>query len=207
MLCAWIEAGDQNPNPMGSCKGGGSGSNRGKMGLKDFFEEVSSCFVKHIDFNSIHCVVIRSTCSIKDQFQRYLIFEAERMRLRQIVDNKLHIFVVNTTLSDSTTMFLVRDAKAAKDISTLKNIMELLLNDDSGKVSYGTKHVKMRKKYENLVNSIEKSGEKVYILSSSTEQLIWFVGINAILCIPLQKKTVGTQALMNATILHHSRYI
>ncbi|KAL3034536.1 hypothetical protein AAZX31_02G200000 [Glycine max] len=54
-------------------------------------------FLKHIDFNVVHCAVIASPRFTKDQFHRHLFLEAERRELRPIIENKSRIILVHTS--------------------------------------------------------------------------------------------------------------
>lgn len=47
---------------------------------KTFFENVFSAFVKHVDFGVVRCVVIGSPGSMKEDFRRLLIGEAQRLK-------------------------------------------------------------------------------------------------------------------------------
>ncbi|XP_030946580.1 protein PELOTA 1-like isoform X1 [Quercus lobata] len=54
-------------------------------------------FLKHVDFDVVHCAVILSPGFTKDQFHRHLLLEAERRQLRPIIENKSRIVLVHTT--------------------------------------------------------------------------------------------------------------
>lgn len=106
---------------------------------------------------------------------------------------------------------MIKDTKAAKEVQALKDFFNMLSNDPT-RACYGPKHVEVahermavqtllitdelfrssntetRKKYVNLVNSVNDSGGTAHIFSSmhvSGEQLAQLTGIAAILRFPL----------------------
>ncbi|KAJ3681205.1 hypothetical protein LUZ60_015694 [Juncus effusus] len=118
--------------------------------LKKFFEHVLQALIKHIDFSIVRCVVIASPGFTKDQFRDYLLLEAERRQLRQIIENKSRIILAHSTsgykhslkdvLEAPNVMNLIKDTKAAEEVRALKEFFTLLTNDSS-RVCYGDRDV------------------------------------------------------------------
>ncbi|XP_029153467.1 protein PELOTA 1-like [Arachis hypogaea] len=52
-----------------------------------FFREVFTAFIKHVDLNKVKNTVIASEDSKKDEFRRFMISEAKRMKMRSIEEN------------------------------------------------------------------------------------------------------------------------
>ncbi|XWS29761.1 hypothetical protein CRYUN_Cryun24cG0058200 [Craigia yunnanensis] len=75
--------------------------------LKKFFENVLQAFLKHVDFNVVHCAAIASPGFTKDQFHRHLLLEAERRQLRPIIENKSRIILVHTSSRYKSEFYLI----------------------------------------------------------------------------------------------------
>lgn len=120
--------------------------------LKKFFENVLQALLKHIDFKIVQCVVLASPGFTKDQFRDYLLLEAERRELRQIIENKSRLILAHATsgykhslkevLDAPSVMALIKDTKAAQEVRVLKEFFTMLSND-ADRCCYGPKHVEV----------------------------------------------------------------
>lgn len=120
--------------------------------LKKFFENVLQALLKHIDFKIVRCLVIASPGFTKDQFRDYILLEAERRQLRQIIENKSRIILAHSTsgykhslkevLDTPNVMALIKDTKAAQEVRVLKEFFDMLTND-ADRACYGPKHVEV----------------------------------------------------------------
>uniref|UniRef100_A0A5B7BUL4 Protein pelota homolog n=1 Tax=Davidia involucrata TaxID=16924 RepID=A0A5B7BUL4_DAVIN len=122
-----------------------------KSGSNKFFESVFRAFIKHVDFNTVRCVVIGSPGSIKDEFRRYLFSESQKLKLKSIEANKSRIVLANTSsgnkkslkevMNDTTVMNLIKGTKAAIDIRAMKEFTDMLSSNNSDRACYGPKSV------------------------------------------------------------------
>ncbi|PKA61741.1 hypothetical protein AXF42_Ash008571 [Apostasia shenzhenica] len=120
--------------------------------LKKFFENVLQAVLKHVNFKVVHCVVIASPGFTKDQFRDYLLLEAERRALRQIIENKSRLILAHSTsgykhslkevLGVPSIMTLIKDTKAAQEVRALKDFFDMLSND-TARACYGPRHVEV----------------------------------------------------------------
>ncbi|KAF3441764.1 hypothetical protein FNV43_RR15679 [Rhamnella rubrinervis] len=114
-----------------------------------FFENVFRAFVKHVDFEVIRCAVIASTGFAKDEFRRYLLEEAQRLKMKW-VRNKSRIVVVETkpnkglklneVLHDDKVVNLIKDTQAVMEIRAFNEFLDAL-SSDSERACYGPKSV------------------------------------------------------------------
>ncbi|XP_022742400.1 protein PELOTA 1-like [Durio zibethinus] len=131
-LCAKIEASKTNNKTV---------SNK-------FYAGIFQAFVKHVDFNTVRCVVLGSPGSIKEEFRGYLFQEAQRLKMKSIGDNKSRFVMVNIgnknslkeILHDDQVMGLIKDTKAVMEIKAYKEFSDLLLTD-SDRACYGPRSV------------------------------------------------------------------
>ncbi|KAF8395319.1 hypothetical protein HHK36_019262 [Tetracentron sinense] len=77
----------------------------------------------------VRCAVIGSPGSIKDEFYRYLIPEAQRLQLKVIIDNKSRLN-------------LIKDTKAAKEVQGCKDFSDEL-SRDADRACYGLRSVEV----------------------------------------------------------------
>ncbi|KAL6133502.1 hypothetical protein ACLB2K_065737 [Fragaria x ananassa] len=127
-----------------------------------YFENIFRAFVKHVDLSVVRCVVIGSEGNAKDEFRRFMIAEANRLKVKSVENNKQRIVVFNT-----------RNRGTKGDTATLACMS----------VEIGTRY-----KYIGFVESVKKAGGKAFVFSSkhvSGEELANLTGIAAILRFPL----------------------
>ncbi|KAE9585421.1 hypothetical protein Lal_00018226 [Lupinus albus] len=117
-----------------------------------FFREVFGSIIKHVDFKVVKSVVIASDGSTKDEFRRFLLLEAKRLRMKSIEENKSRIVVVGLecnnkgndnlkeVLGDSTVMNSIKNSKVEIEIRTMRELWEMVCNN-SDRVCYGPKSV------------------------------------------------------------------
>ncbi|KAG9447440.1 hypothetical protein H6P81_013568 [Aristolochia fimbriata] len=120
--------------------------------LNRFFEHVLQAFLKHVDFKVVRCAVIASPGFTKDQFYNYLMLEAERQQLRNIIENKSHIILSHATsgykhslkdvLDAPHVMNMIKDTKAAQEVRALKDFFNML-SSEPDRACYGPKHVEV----------------------------------------------------------------
>ncbi|KAL5718780.1 CDP-diacylglycerol--glycerol-3-phosphate 3-phosphatidyltransferase [Ranunculus cassubicifolius] len=176
--------------------------------LNKFFGTVLQAFLKYVDFKVVRCAVIAGPGLASQQFTKHLLLGAERKNLRDIF-KKQHS--LGDVLDAPHVMKLIKDTKAAKEVQVLNKFFEMLSNDQD-RAWYGPKHIEVahermaiqvllitdelfrntdiatRKKYVELVKSVEDTGGNALIFSSmhvSGERLAQLTGIAAILRFPL----------------------
>lgn len=120
-----------------------------------YFENIFRAFVRHVDLSVVRCVVIGSEGNAKDEFRRFMIADANRLKVKSVENNKQRIVVFNTrnkgrdgnfslheVLHDGTVMNLIKDTKAVMEIKAFKEFSDLLTTD-LDRVCYGAKNVEM----------------------------------------------------------------
>lgn len=160
-----------------------------------FFQDIFSAFVKHVDFSTVKSVVIASAGPTKDEFRRFLLSEARRLKMKSVEDNKSRIVVagckcdLKEVLNDEGVMNMIKDSKVVLEIRAFKELWDLL-DSNSGRACYGPKNVeaaqemmaietllitddlyrsadvKTRQKYMGLVRSVKEGGGKALVYSS-----------------------------------------
>ncbi|XP_054817098.1 protein PELOTA 1-like [Prosopis cineraria] len=168
---------------------------RKKSASSAFFQDTFNAFVKYVDFNTIKSVMIASAGSTKDEFRRFLLSEAKRLKIKTIEDNKSRIVAagckgdLKEVLHDNGVMNMIKDSKVALEIRAFRELWDLL-DSNSGRACYGTKNVEAaqemmaietllitddlhrssdvqtRQKYTNLAKSVREGGGKVLVYSS-----------------------------------------
>lgn len=180
MLCSKIEA----------------SAARRRSTVNVFFQDIFNAFLKHVDFSTIKSVVIASAGSAKDEFRRFLLSEAKRLKVKSIEDNKSRIVVagckggdLKEVLNDNGVMNMIKDSKVVLEIRAFRELWDLI-ESNSGRACYGPNNVeaaqemkavetllitddlyrsadiKTRKKYMGLVKSVRGGGGKALIYSS-----------------------------------------
>ncbi|KAK4281578.1 hypothetical protein QN277_013051 [Acacia crassicarpa] len=161
-----------------------------------FFQDMFNAFVKHVDFSTIKSAMIASAGSTKDEFRRFLLSEAKRLKMKTIEDNKSRIVVagcnkgdLKEVLNDNGVMNMIKDSKVVMEIRAFRELWDLL-DSNSGRACYGPKDVeaaqemaaietllitddlyrsseiKTRDKFMNLAKSVRKGGGKVLVYSA-----------------------------------------
>lgn len=148
-----------------------------------------------------------------EEFRRFAMSEARKLRVRWMEDNKTRVMVVEDVdslekvLSDPAVTELVKDSR----IGAFRELWEMVCND-SGRACYGTDEVERakemraietllitddlfrneevvtRQRYAALVKSVKDGGGKALVFSPmhvSTPQLAQLTGVAAILRFPL----------------------
>ncbi|KAL4382327.1 hypothetical protein HN51_005944 [Arachis hypogaea] len=114
-----------------------------------FFREVFTAFIKHVDLNKVKNTVIASEDSKKDEFRRFMISEAKRMKMRSIEENIGRIVVaagggcngdLKDLLGEGTVINLMKDSKVGLQIRALKKVWDMV-SSDSDRACYGPKSV------------------------------------------------------------------
>lgn len=171
-------------------------SGRGSHNNHVFFQEVYTAFVKRVDFNSVKSVVIAGGGPMKDEFRRFLLSEAKRLKVKSIEDNKSRIVVAGSKseelkeiLNDKRVMSMIKDSKVVLEIRALKELMEHI-EGNTGRACYGAKNVegalemmaidtllitdelyrngdvKTRLRHTTLVKAVKEKGGNVLIYTS-----------------------------------------
>lgn len=118
--------------------------------LNKFFENVLQAVLRHVNFGVVRCLVVASPGFTKDQFFDYMMLEATRRDLRQIIENKGKIVLTHSSsgykhalkevLAAPPIMALIKDTKAVKEVKALDDFHAMLSNDSS-RAFYGPGHV------------------------------------------------------------------
>ncbi|CAL0326770.1 unnamed protein product [Lupinus luteus] len=142
-LCSKIESSSLTSGRKASLKGPGNA----------FFREVFASIIKHVDFKVVKSVVIASNGSTKEEFRRFLLLEAKRLRMKSIEENKSRIVVVGLecnnknndnlkeVLGDSTVMNSIKDSKVGIEIRAMRELWDMVCNNNSDRACYGPKSV------------------------------------------------------------------
>ncbi|XLR56875.1 hypothetical protein HN51_011170 [Arachis hypogaea] len=121
-----------------------------------FFREIFAVFIKHVNLNKVKNTVIASEDLKKDEFRRFMISEAKRMKMRSVEENIGRIVVtagggcngdLKDLLGESTVMNLMKDSKVGLQIRTLRKVWDMVLND-SDRACYGLKIVESAQEME-----------------------------------------------------------
>lgn len=139
VLCSKVEA--------SSSMGNGRKASLGNV----FFREVFGAIMKHVDFKAVKSVVIASDGSTKDEFRRFVLLEAKRLRMKCIEENKTRIVVVGLEcnksdhvlkeiLGDSTVMNSIKDSKVGLEIRAFRELWDMVCGN-SDRACYGPKSV------------------------------------------------------------------
>ncbi|KAK7245026.1 hypothetical protein RIF29_39856 [Crotalaria pallida] len=147
-LCSKIEG-------SSSSTGGRKGASSLKGTWNVFFREVFGSITKHVDFKVVKSMVIASNGSTKDEFRRFLLSEAKRLRIKSIEDNKSRILVVGLectnkgnnnndhlkeVFGDTTVMNSIKDSKVGLEIRALRELWDMVCSN-SDRACYGPKSV------------------------------------------------------------------
>ncbi|GBG59018.1 hypothetical protein CBR_g24366 [Chara braunii] len=118
--------------------------------LNRFFENILQSILRHVDFSIVKCLILASPGFTKDQFHSYMLLEASRRDLRQIIDNKSKIILTHASsgykhalkevLASPSVQGQIKDTKAAKEVMALEEFFSML-SSDSARAFYGLKHV------------------------------------------------------------------
>ncbi|RDX60815.1 Protein PELOTA 1, partial [Mucuna pruriens] len=174
-----------------------------------FFRQVFAALVRHVDFKVVRSVVMSS-----EEFRKFAVSEARRLRMPWIEENNTRIVVVagestdlGKVLGDRAVTDLVKDGK----VGVFRSLWEMVCND-SDRACYGPSEVERahemraietllitdelfrnedvatRQRYAALVKSVKEGGGKALVYSSahvSAPQLAQLTGVAAILRFPL----------------------
>jgi len=115
-----------------------------------FFEAIMASILKHIQFKVVKCIILASPGFVKDDFFRFLMDEAQRRDLRDIIENKSkfllchsssgHMHAIKEILEDPAVTVRLADTKAAGEVKVLQNFYDTMKVDESRAV-YGWLHV------------------------------------------------------------------
>ncbi|XLS50489.1 hypothetical protein HN51_011166 [Arachis hypogaea] len=103
-----------------------------------FFREVFAAFIKHVDLNKVKNTVIASEDSKKDEFRRFMISEAKRMKIISVEENIGRIVVaagsgcngdLKDLLGESTVMNLMKDSMVRLQIRALRKVWDMVSSD------------------------------------------------------------------------------
>ncbi|KAG6543433.1 hypothetical protein Mapa_015103 [Marchantia paleacea] len=118
--------------------------------LNKFFENVLQGVLRHVDFSIVKCLIIASPGFTKDQFYNYMMLEASRRELRNIIENKSKIVLAHSSsgykhslkevLAEPAVMTQIKDTRAAKEVKVMQEFFNML-SHDSARAFYGPKHV------------------------------------------------------------------
>lgn len=186
-----------------------------------FLNSVFEAVARHVDWGIVKCLVIAGPGFAKDSFRTFLDAEAVRRDVRPLIENKARIVVAQASsaykgalkevLALPSIAAQIKDTKAAREVSALKEFYDMLSNDPA-RAFYGPGHVlaaaelgaiqtllisdklfrvndvAKRRKYAALVEGVEGGGGEALVFSSmhvSGEQLNQLSGIAAVLRFPL----------------------
>lgn len=118
--------------------------------LAKFFESVLRALLQHVDLSTIKVLLIASPGFVKDEFYKYMLLEASRRELRQIIDNKAKIVLCHASsghkhafqevLSKPELQARLSNTKAVGEVQVL-NAFHQMLSDNPERAVYGPSHV------------------------------------------------------------------
>ncbi|CAJ1890196.1 unnamed protein product [Sphenostylis stenocarpa] len=180
----------------------------GNVSSSVFFRRVFAALVKHVDFKVVKSMVVTS-----EEFRRFAVSEARKLRIRWIEENQTRMVVVEggdsleKVLGDRAVTELVNDSR----VGAFRDLWEMVCND-SGRACYGPKEVERaiemraietllitddlyrneevgtRQRYSGLLKSVKDGGGRALVYSPmhvSAPQLEQLTGVAAILRFPL----------------------
>lgn len=119
--------------------------------LTKFFREVLRVCVQHLDLSKLKVLLIASPGFVKDEFYKYVMLEASRQDLRDIIDNKSKIILCHASSGHKHALHEVltrpelqsrlSDTKAVGEVHILNDFNDMLKNEPDRAV-YGPAHVK-----------------------------------------------------------------
>jgi len=128
-----------------------------KKGLEEFYEQTLQAMLKHINFETIKCIVIASPGFVKDQFNEYLWQQATSKELKMLLDSRQKFLVAHSStgfkhsirevLSDPLIAPKLEDTKAAQELK-IWNKFQNLLGQEPNKAIYGLRDVETAHHYE-----------------------------------------------------------
>lgn len=124
--------------------------NRDKA-MNKFFGEVLRATLENLDLNRLKVLLIASPGYVKDDFYRFMIAEASRQDIRQILENKSKIVLTHSSsghkhcfhevLAKPELQARLSDTKAAGEVQIMNSFHDMLKKDPDRAV-YGPAHVK-----------------------------------------------------------------
>ena len=127
-----------------------TGSSAHAKAIVKFYEAVYQAILRHLDFNTIKCVLLGSPGFVKEDFFRYLLQESVRRDDRPFIENKSkfvqckassgHKHALEEMFSDPSVMARMTETKVAKEVEALNKFMRLL-EVDTDRAWYGFDHV------------------------------------------------------------------
>ncbi|KAK9093671.1 hypothetical protein Scep_025140 [Stephania cephalantha] len=190
---------------------------RKKNDVTTFFTSVLNSFVEFVNLDNTRFAIIASNGCVKNQFLEFLVMESKKRRIMSITNNISKIALINVNskqslkdvVESSEVKKMVSGSIDAEETEVYRAFSNAL---DSGKACYGTRSVEMavelvavemllitdelykscdlgkRRKYENLVEDVKKSGGSVRVFSSETvngKELGKMTGVAAVLRFPV----------------------
>jgi protein pelota len=121
-----------------------------EQGLRKFYENVFQGVVHHINFDIVKVVLIASPGFVKDNLFTYMMEEAEKRGMKQMLQHKQKFILVHSSsghkhaleevMRDPAIQARLADTKAAAEVRALERFYEMLGKDD-GRAFYGWSHV------------------------------------------------------------------
>ncbi|XP_027349172.1 protein PELOTA 1-like [Abrus precatorius] len=113
-----------------------------------FFRDVFAALVRHVDFTVVKRVVIASEASTKDEFRRFVLSEAKRLRMTWMEENKSRIVVASSgkngdlgeVLGDRAVTDLIKDSKVGIEVRAFRELWDMVCNN-SDRACYGPHNV------------------------------------------------------------------
>uniref|UniRef100_A0AC34Q5B5 Protein pelota homolog n=1 Tax=Panagrolaimus sp. JU765 TaxID=591449 RepID=A0AC34Q5B5_9BILA len=115
-----------------------------------FMDAVAQAFLRHINMETMKCIIIASRGFLKEQFLSHLFEVADKQGKRFSSTDKSKFLTIHASsgfkhalkeiLADPAVMSRLADTKAQAEIKVLNQFLELL-NIDSSRAFYGFKHV------------------------------------------------------------------
>jgi protein pelota len=115
-----------------------------------FLDAVFTAVVRHVDFNTVKCMVIAGPGFAKDQFKEYLDAEAVRREIRNLIENREKVVMAHASsaykqalkevLSAPGIANRIKNTKAAREVAALQDFYKMM-SEDASRAFYGPGHV------------------------------------------------------------------
>ncbi|RKP08631.1 eRF1 domain 1-domain-containing protein [Thamnocephalis sphaerospora] len=122
-----------------------------EQGLRKFYEHVMQAIINHIKFDVVKAVLVASPGFVKDNLFQYIMEEAEKRELKELLANKNKFVLVHCSsghkhaleeiMRQPAMQARLADTKAAAEVRAMERFYEMLGKDD-GRAFYGWDHVR-----------------------------------------------------------------
>ena len=116
-----------------------------------FYEQVLQALLRHVDFNTVRCLLLAGPGFTKDALATFLFAEAQKRELRPLLEARTKLVVAHASsgykhalqeaLADPGVAARVKDTKASAEVAALDAFYDMM-STDSSRAFYGPGHVR-----------------------------------------------------------------